>query len=71
MLEFYNAILNREIEFLNVIKIKYHFLLADKWIFTVSDFKREDLNSGWLINHIVQVSPAGMDNYRSKLLSGN
>jgi hypothetical protein len=71
MLEFYNAILNREIEFLDVMKIKYHFLLADKWIFTVEDFTREELNSGWLINHIEKVSSVGMDNYRSKLLSGN
>lgn len=70
MLEFYNAVLNNDIEFINVIKIKYHFLLADKWIFTVEDFSREDLNSGWLINHIEKVSPVGMENYRSKLLSG-
>lgn len=71
MLEFYNAILNREIEFLEVIKIKYHFLLADKWIFTVEDFTRETLNSGWLINHIQKVSSFEMENYRNKLLSGN
>jgi hypothetical protein len=71
MLEFYNAILNRDIDFLDVIKIKYHFLLADRWIFTVEDFIREELNSGWLINHMEKVSSVGMDNYRSKLLSGN
>jgi hypothetical protein len=71
MLEFYNAILNREIEFLDVIKIKYHFLLADKWIFTVENFPREALNSGWLINHIQRVSSFMMENYRNKLLSGN
>ncbi|HTB24121.1 MAG TPA: hypothetical protein VK711_02065 [Puia sp.] len=71
MLEFYNAILNRDIDFLDVIKIKYHFLLAGSWIFTVEDFIREELNSGWLINHMEKVSPEGMDNYRSKLLSGN
>ena len=71
MLEFYNAILNREIEFLDVIKIKYHFLLADKWIFTVEDFIREELNSGWLIDHMEKVSSFGMENYRNKLLSGN
>jgi hypothetical protein len=71
MLELYNAILNSEIEFLDVARVKYHFLLADKWIFTVENFPREELNSGWLINHIEKVSSAGMDNYRSKLLSGN
>lgn len=71
MLEFYNAILNRDIDFLDVIRIKYHFLLADRWIFTVEDFIREELNSGWLINHLEKVSSVGMDNYRSRLLSTN
>jgi len=71
MLEFYNAILNRYIEFLDVIKLKYYFLLAGGWIFTVEDFIREELNSGWLINHMEKVSSVDMDNYRSKLLSGD
>jgi hypothetical protein len=71
VLEFYNAVLNGDIDFLDVIRIKYHFLLADRWIFTVEDFIREELNSGWLINHMEKVSSAGMDNYRSNLLSGN
>jgi hypothetical protein len=71
MLELYNAVLNREIEFLNVSKIKYHFLLADKWIFTVENFNRETLNSGWLINHMQKVSSFGMEDYRNKLLNGN
>ena len=71
MLEFYNAILNNEIEFLEVTKIKYHFLVADKWIFTVENFPRETLNSGWLINRIQSVSPSEMENYRNKLLGGN
>jgi hypothetical protein len=71
MLEFYNAILNQEIDFLNVSKIKYHFLLADSWIFTVEDFIREDLNSGWLINHLQRSSSLEVENYRNKLLDGN
>jgi hypothetical protein len=71
MLEFYNAILNSEIEFLGVIKIKYHFLLADKWIFTVENFPREALNSGWLINNMQRVSSFEIENYRNKLLGGN
>jgi len=70
-LEFYNAIISNEIEFLYVIKIKYHFLLANEWIFTVEDFPREALNSGWLINHMQKVSASEMENYRNKLLNGN
>ncbi len=71
MLEFYNAILNGDIEFMDVTRIKYHFLLDGRWIFTVEDFIREELNSGWLINYMEKVSSDGMENYRSKLLSGN
>jgi hypothetical protein len=68
---FYDAILHQEIEFQDVAKIKYHFLVADKWIFSVDYFNRESLNSGWLINRLQKVSPAGIENYRNKLLSGN
>jgi hypothetical protein len=71
MQEFYNAVLTHEIEFQEVINIKYHFLLADKWIFTVENFPREAINSGWLINQIQRVSPLGMENYRNNLLNGN
>ena len=71
MQELYNALLNGEIEFLDVVRIKYHFLLADKWIFTVENFPREALNSGWLINHMQRVSSFDMENYRNKLLNGN
>jgi hypothetical protein len=71
MLEFYNAIWNREIEFLDVVKIKYHFLLAGKWIFTVENFPRETTNSGWLIDQIQKVSSSEMEMYRNNLLNGN
>jgi hypothetical protein len=71
MLEFYNAIWNHDIEFLDVIRVDYHFLLADKWIFTVENFPRETLNSGWLINEMQSVSPVEMEKYRDKLLNGN
>ncbi|PWT77560.1 MAG: hypothetical protein C5B59_03525 [Bacteroidetes bacterium] len=70
MQEFYNAILTNQIEFLYVIKIRYHFLLGDKWIFTVEDFTREELNSGWLINSMEEVTSEEMASYRNKLLNG-
>jgi hypothetical protein len=71
MQEFYNAMLDNELEFLDVDKIKYHFLVADKWIFTVENFSRESLNSGWLINSLEKVTSSGIVNYRDRLLSGN
>ena len=53
------------------VKIKYHFLLSDKWIFTVENFNRESLNSGWLINDMQKVSSLDVEKYRNKLLNGN
>jgi hypothetical protein len=71
MREFYNAVLNHEIEFQDVVKVKYHFLVAGRWIFTVENFPRETLNSGWLINYLESVSSFGIENYKNRLLSGN
>jgi hypothetical protein len=67
-MEFYNAILNNQIEFLYVKSIKYHFLQDEGWIFKVEYFPRDALNSGWLINYIKKVSPGEMENYKRKLL---
>ena len=71
MQELYSALLDNQIDFQYVIKIKYHFLFANKWIFTVEDFNREELNSGWLISNMKEVTPSVMESYRYKLLSGN
>jgi hypothetical protein len=70
-LEFYNAVLNNQIEFLYVKHVKYHFLLKEKWIFTVEYFPREELNSGWLINDLKEVSADEMENYKRKFLGYN
>ena len=70
-LEFYNAVLNNQIEFLYVKEVKYHFLLKDNWIFTVEHFPREELNSGWLINDLEKVSADEMVNYKRKFLCYN
>jgi hypothetical protein len=67
-LEFYNAILNDQIDFLYVKVIKYHFLQTGKWIFRVEYFPREALNSGWLISYMKRVSPPEMEIYKQRLL---
>jgi len=70
-LEFYNAVLNNQIELLYVKEVKYHFLLKDKWIFTVEHFPREALSSGWLINDLKKVTAEEMENYKKKFLGYN
>ncbi len=69
--EFYNAILNDQIDFLYVKEIKYHFLQTGKWIFRVEYFPREALNSGWLISYMKKVSATEMESYKRKLLGYN
>jgi hypothetical protein len=70
-MEFYNALLNNELEFMYVKSIKYHFLENDGWIFLVEYFPREDLNSGWLINYVKRATPEEMNAYKRKLLGYN
>ena len=66
---FYNAILQKRMNLLYVKTIKYHFLQVDGWIFTVEQFQRKALNSGWLISYLRQASDAEKEAYR-KLLTG-
>jgi hypothetical protein len=70
-MEFYNAILSNQIEFMYVKSIRYHFLQDERWIFRVEYFPRAAMNSGWLINYIRKVSPREMEAYKRKLLGYN
>lgn len=49
---FYNALLKNQIRFITVKDVKYHYLQVDQWIFTVENFQRKALNSGWLISRL-------------------
>lgn len=65
---FYNAILKNQVKFLHVKEIKYHFLQVSGYVFTVENFQRDALNSGWLISQLRIVSPAEKATYRRTLL---
>jgi len=65
---FYNALLKNQIRFIGVKDIKYHYLQVDGWIFTVENFQRKALNSGWLINQLKNVTEAEKKVYRKNLL---
>jgi len=65
---FYNAILKNQVKFLHVKEIKYHFLQVSDYIFTVENFQRDALNSGWLINRLWKASPTEKENFKRTLL---
>lgn len=67
-LQFYHAIQMDKIRFLYVNEIKYHFFNVDNIIFTVEQFQRESLNSGWLINSLKFVTPKAKETFRKQLL---
>ncbi|MEP6750493.1 MAG: hypothetical protein ABJB86_22340 [Bacteroidota bacterium] len=66
---FYNAVLNSELQFLYVKEIRYHALQYENWIFTVKEFRRNTLNSGWLISKLLRVNtPEEKNNYIKTLM---
>ena len=65
---FYNALLKNQIRFVAVKDIKYHYLQVDAWIFTVENFQRKALNSGWLINQLKTATEAEKKLYIRNLL---
>lgn len=48
---------NNKIKFQNVNSITYHLLQINGWIVSVNNFNRNTLNSGWLINNLMKVTP--------------
>ena len=70
-MEFYNAVLSNQIEFMYVKSVRYHFLQDENWIFRVEYFPRDAMNSGWLINYVKKVSPREIEAYKRKLLGYN
>ena len=57
-----------KIHFLYVSNIRFTFFQVSNWVFTVEQFKRQSLNSGWLINDIKKVSEAEKTELEHKLL---
>ncbi|HWK04198.1 MAG TPA: hypothetical protein VNS58_11235 [Puia sp.] len=65
---FYHALQKNQIRFIAVKDIKYHYLQIDQWIFTVENFQRKALNSGWLINHLKSATESDKQLYIKNLL---
>ena len=65
---FYNALLKGQIRFITVKDVKYHYLQVGSWIFTVENFQRKALNSGWLISHLKSATPSEKNLFIKNLL---
>jgi hypothetical protein len=59
----------KEIKYLKVDSIRYHFLQIENWIFTVDYFNRYEINSGWLISSIIKTNDTDKLRYKKTVLS--
>jgi hypothetical protein len=65
---FYSAFISSRLHLVSVKEIRYHFLQIDDWVFSVSYFLRDALNSGWLISQLSKVSDSAKKQYKKELL---
>jgi len=65
---FYNAVVQNQVQFLDVKDIYYHELQYEGWIFIVKEFRRNTLNSGWLISKLIKTLPEAKAQYLENLL---
>jgi hypothetical protein len=66
--KFLNVLLRKKLTYEYVKKITFHFLQIDGWVFTVNEFNRESVNSGWLISSMQKALPFEKITYKEKLL---
>lgn len=65
---FFFLVKTKEIQYVKVNSIQYHFLQIPDWIFTVDYYNRPSNNSGWLISSLTKTSDAEKINYRKSIL---
>jgi len=53
---FIYEIKQKNLEFMNVQKVKFHFFQIDRWYFELEEFNREGANAGWLISRLLKIS---------------
>jgi len=53
---FIYEIKKKNLEFVGVQKVKFHFFQVDEWYFELFDFNRPGYNAGWLISNLMQIS---------------
>jgi hypothetical protein len=66
---FVRALLRNQLEYLYVKEIRYHFLQIDGWIFTVNQYQRKSVHSGWLVSSLRKSTDEEKNSYRTSLIS--
>jgi hypothetical protein len=66
---FFFLIKTKEIQYVKVNSIQYHFLQVTNWIFTVDYFNRPSSNSGWLISSVDNVTDSLKVDYKKNILN--
>lgn len=46
------------LQFKNIVEVKFHFFQIDNWYFELSKYNRKGNNSGWLISNLLKISEA-------------
>jgi hypothetical protein len=60
---FFSLVKAKEIQYVRVNSIQYHFLQLKNWIFTVDYFNRASNNSGWLVSSVYSGTDAEKKDY--------
>ncbi|GAA4836002.1 hypothetical protein [Algivirga pacifica] len=58
---FFYEIQNNNLKFDNISEVKFHFFQIEGWYFEITEFNRNDYNSGWLISNLTDLSDANKD----------
>lgn len=66
---FVRAFLRNQLEYLHVKDIRYHFLQINGWIFTVNQYHRKSVHSGWLVSSLKKATEEEKSIYRTALIS--
>lgn len=53
---FWYEMKNKNLKFIQVDNVKFHFFQVKNWYFEVSEFRRDGYNSGWLISNLIKVN---------------
>lgn len=66
--QFVELIQQGKLSFKHVTSITFHFFTIPGWVFTVSSFKRNEDNRGWLISNLQPASLPAANELKSRLL---
>jgi hypothetical protein len=65
---FLRELLRDQLKYQYVKEIRYHFLQVPGWVFTVNQYRRKGVHSGWLISSLTRANDDEKQLYRERLL---